>query len=506
MSGPFGISGAGFLAKPATQSKLDFDAAFKAIYGASIGSNPDGSIPASTSIGQEIVILVDSESAAWLMQQAIYAGFDPDEAVSPQLQILCALTGTRQKLATFSTVVETCFGVAGTQLPPGRVVAIPVTGTRFDSQPNPDDANAPNSTLTAISAAWATSTAYALSDIRNASDGIWQCIVPGTSRNSGIGPTVAGSVSGVFTESTGVEWRYVCALALGVALVPFQAEESGPLAATAPTLSSIATPVAGWQGALNALDASLGTSLETDAQLRVRRQEELQSAGGGPADAVRAAILQITTVEACIVFVNSTDAVVDGVPAHGVEVLILDSRAVTSDTNQDLANHVWAAVGAGTATGGGITKTVIDASGNPQTVSFSRPTAVPIYIVEKVYYDATIWTSHTAVEQAVTAAILNAGALYTIGEQVRASPISAASESGAYAVDGTGTAIVPAPAGSPIVPGILEVRNGAGTDGTLPYIGTATSPVTSTTVAITKRQIATFSAAHISVVASSESP
>ncbi len=511
----------GFNGKPATVSKDDFDTAFKAIYGDSIGSNPDGSIPASTSIGQEIALLTDSESSAWQVLGAIVAAFDPNSAVTPQLQKLCALTGTRQRAATHSVVTAACFGTIGTQLPPGRVLTVADTNTRWDSQAKlpVEDPHAPDSTLQAVATSWATATTYAVGDVVNATTRIWECTLAGISKASGAGPIAStgnyNSSTRIFTEDTGVKWFNVCALGSGVSLVVFESEDTGAIDAASGTLTGIASPVAGWDGAFNALSATLGVSLESEPALRMRRLQELQGSGGGPANAIRAAILRLPTAEfpilgsitACEVFVNSTNAVVDGIPAHGVEVLILDTLD-DPDEDQILADAVWAAVGAGTATGGTTTKTVIDSSGNPQTVSFTRPEEVPIYVAAVVRYDSTVWTSSGAVVDAAKAAIINFGLSYVIGTDARSSPISAAIETGPYAVDSAGVAIVPAPAGSPSLPGVVEVRNGADADGTLPYIGDAMTPVTSTAVTITKRQIATIPAdgSTLDITASSEAP
>ena len=49
---PYGLLSTGFVPKPLTVIKSDLAAAYKAVYGVSIGSEPDGSIPANTAIGQ----------------------------------------------------------------------------------------------------------------------------------------------------------------------------------------------------------------------------------------------------------------------------------------------------------------------------------------------------------------------------------------------------------------------------------------------------------------------
>jgi len=496
MSGPYGITPAGFVGKPATQSKADFDAAFKRIYGDSVGSEADGSIPVSTSLGQEVALLTDVESGLWQVLADLYTASDPDQAVTPQLQQLCALTGTRQEGAQASSLIETCMGDAGTVLPVGRVVAVDPTGTRF--------ASLEAATLALVSDTWLASTAYDV-DALIINDGkVWQAIEAGVSDSVGSGPT--GAVGAVVTDGT-VSWRAMCASTVAVALVPYQAQATGALAAAAGTLTAIATPVAGWTSAYNLHAADLGRAIETEPALRAKRVAQLQGSGGGPADAIRAAILAIPEVENCVVFTNDGDTVdADGVPAHGVEVLI-QAPSVTPTTDAELALAVWRATGGGIDTGGSITETITDASGNPQVVKFSRPTPVAIYGALTVLYDASAWPGGAAaVQAAAKSAIGTLMAGYAIGLDVRAAAWAAAVLEGPQEVDAAGDAVIPATPGATPAQGLLGVANGAGTDGTLPYIGTAPAPVTSTKVTITNRQIATVDPANITVTATAATP
>lgn len=490
----WGLLSVGWVSKSAVEIKADLDAAFKNIFGVSIGSDLDGAVPATTSIGQEIAIITDSSSAGWEQNGVIYAAFDSNEAVGPQLDILCQLTGTTRKPATYSSTPVVCFGLSGTFLRAGQVLTVTTTGTRFVS--------VTPVTLATISATWAALTGYDIGDLIVNNSSVWVCSQAGTS-SAGSPPTGTG-----FQTDGTVIWYRVCASTLGAALVTYRAEVVGPLGATALTLVNIATPITGWQGAVNADDASLGQALETDVALRTRRTLELSSTNGGPPNSIRAAILAIPTVTACIVFYNDLDVAVDTIPPHAVEVLIQAPTAEPT-TDLELGLAVFNAVGAGIATSGGTTVTVKDDSGNDQLVSFTRPQDVPIYVVITVFYDASVWTGSNPdddVEAAATSAIMTYGAnVLSIGLDVRSSQVAGAVEDGPYALDATGTPIV-APAGSPTLRGILGVANGAGTDGTLPYIGVAPTPVTSTNVVVTKRQLASLAAGNITVHATAQTP
>ncbi len=184
----------------------------------------------------------------------------------------------------------------------------------------------------------------------------------------------------------------------------------------------------------------------------------------------------------------------DGLPPHSVEVL------VQNGTDADIALAVWKSVGAGTAMYGNQTTVITDTQGNSQTVKWSRPTAVPIYVTATVYYDASQWpaSSDATVAQAAVSALLTYASTSSIGLDVRLSALMGAMMRGPAQTDSTGAAVVPAVAGSGPVTGILEV--------TPLYFGTSVSPAVSTTVAISLRQIATFDTTRCTITATSETP
>jgi uncharacterized phage protein gp47/JayE len=492
------LTPAGLITETATEIKADFDEAFKAVYGDSIGSDPGGAIPPATSIGQEIAILVDAKSSSSEALKEVLAAYDPDQAEDVALDVLCALTGTRRKAASKSTVLAAAAGTIGTPLEAGRVARVQDVGTRFTSLAD--------ATLAAVAATWAAATDYLLNDLVNANGYIWQCIAPGASAL----PAPVGAADEQ-ADGGGVLWYRVGTTGQGIALIVFQAEEVGPLAAVQGALNEIATPVSGWAALTNGLgtDATsngLGQNIEGNAPLRVRRRQELQTKNGGPADSIRAALLALDDVVACTVFVNNTDvADADGLPPHSVDVMILAPNV----SDQALAEAVWAAVGAGTATsnavGTPVTKTVTDASGNPQTVRYSRPTPVPIFILATVYYDPAQWdvpNVNAAIGAGTKSALCTfGGSYYQTGFNVRVLPLGSAIIDGPSATEtddvGTILPVIPAPAGSIRMQGIvdtaLQIKRSGGIYGTSPVV-------------IAKGEIATFDPSDITVTPTPEVP
>jgi uncharacterized phage protein gp47/JayE len=201
---------------------------------------------------------------------------------------------------------------------------------------------------------------------------------PGTIVGAGFVASVTGS---------GIRFATTAAATIGgggtIALVPAQAEESGPLIAPAGTLTTIETPVAGVTAVTNPLDAVPGRNVETDAELRLRRVAELAVAGSATPPAVQAEVENVAGVTSCTVFENTGDATdSDGVPPHAIEVV------VTGGVDQDIINAIWNSRSSGIYPHGGVTGTVTDALGVVQTLRFSRPTSVPIYLVVNLKIDA----------------------------------------------------------------------------------------------------------------------
>lgn len=164
--------------------------------------------------------------------------------------------------------------------------------------------------------------------------------------------------------------------------VEMEAEETGPSAAPSGTLTVIETPVAGWNTSTNAADAELGTVIETDAALRLRREDELQAGGAGPLDAIRGGLLQVDDVTEAKVFQNVTlvtDG--DGVPGKAFESVVLGG------TDQDIIDKIWEKGPAGIETHGGESGTIIDSQGDSHTIEFSRPTEIDIWIIVDVTTD-----------------------------------------------------------------------------------------------------------------------
>ncbi len=165
--------------------------------------------------------------------------------------------------------------------------------------------------------------------------------------------------------------------------VAAEAELAGVFVANTATITVIVTPVAGWTLVTNPAPAIPGADIDTDAQLRIRRELELARAGSATIDAIRTDVDDVDGTTSVTVFHNPTNAVdADGLPPHTAEALVIGG------TDQDIRDALLATVAAGIDTFGTTTGTATDSQGNVHTVRFSRPVEIDILVEIDITIDA----------------------------------------------------------------------------------------------------------------------
>lgn len=169
----------------------------------------------------------------------------------------------------------------------------------------------------------------------------------------------------------------------GVHSVDFEAELTGPTQVADGTLTVIATPVVGWSSVNNPSSAIPGRNVDTDADLRLRREAALARSGSSTADAIRADVLAVENVTSCQVFENYTDTTgADGLPPHSFEVVLFDDAGANDNA---VAQAIWGSKAGGIRPYGSESGIATDANGDPRTVPFSRASEIEIW----VEYDVT---------------------------------------------------------------------------------------------------------------------
>ena len=145
-------------------------------------------------------------------------------------------------------------------------------------------------------------------------------------------------------------------------------------------ISTIVTPVPGWDTVTQLEDASPGSNAETDAELRVRRQQSIQLSAGLGIGAIRAKVLELEFIEAAAV-IDNPDAetnVVEGVSLPACSFLVIVTPdTLTTDQQAEVARVIYDNTPVGVrATGTDVSTTVTGADGFEKTVKFDYATDV----------------------------------------------------------------------------------------------------------------------------------
>lgn len=195
------------------------------------------------------------------------------------------------------------------------------------------------------------------------------------------------------------------------------AVELGPVPAGAGQLTQIVTPVANLVSITNpAANYYTGTFDESDSELRARQLVSTEMAATNILEALYSALYNVEGVTDVRIYVNATAGVVDGRPSNSYEVVVLGG------TNANVAAAIWQHHPAGIELFGSSSQVIIDSQGNNQTIEFTRPTTVPIYIsMTLASTSAYPDTGDADIKQAIVdyaAGLLVAGEGFGIGDDV----------------------------------------------------------------------------------------
>ncbi len=446
----YGLTADGFVIKTFEIIRAEIEEELRGTFGASLPLG-DG-----TDLGKAVAIFAEREASVWELMEAVHNSQSPGAATGSRLEDLSALTGTLREKASSSLVTLALTGTAATVVPADSQASVTGSDERFSTD---EDA-----TLIAATS-WVALTAYALGDrVTNASR-VYQCTVAGTSAGSG-GPTTTDDA---IVDNT-VTWRY---LGEGTAIVDVgaTAANTGPIVGASGTIENIVTPVSGWESVINVLDADLGSDIETDESLRLRREDEIADAGNTTINAARACVLDVDNVTSARGFWNNTDTTdADGVPPHAVEFMVQGGE------DQDIWDALLqTCIAGGIQTHGDEIGTSTDSEGTVHTVAFSRPEEIEIYHELVIEYDASLYPSDG--DDQVKAAIVLYGDAQSTGR------------------DATPRAATAAAMG---VTGVTDV--------TTSEVGLSPGGVADTPVVITSRQLAVYDTSRIALTSSGATP
>lgn len=361
----YGLTSEGFIAKPFEAVQADLEDEVRAALG------QDVNLAARSNLGQLIGIVAEAMADLWQALEAVHDSQYPEGASGADLDALAGLSGTLRLLATYSVARVVLVGTNGTVVPAGSVATVTGSGVRFALPANATIGTRPP---------WIGAADYAPDDLVVNGGHLYVALTAGTAALSG-GPTGTGTA----IVDGSVTWRHVASGSAGV-VANMTAERTGSLAAPTGTLTGIATPVGGWSSVVNHEDATLGSDVESDASLRVRREVELRAQGLGAVGAIQGRLSRLTGVSSVAVYENTSDVTDgNGMPPHSVEAVVVGGA------DDDVAAAVLEAKPAGIATSGNTTGSAEDTQGTPRVVKWSRLVDVETWVTVELRRRASGW-------------------------------------------------------------------------------------------------------------------
>ncbi|QDP50314.1 MAG: putative baseplate protein J [Prokaryotic dsDNA virus sp.] len=394
---------------------------------------PNGVVDTSTSsaLGRLIDLSCPSDADLWEAIQQVYSAFDPNSATGIPLDNLVALGGITRFQNTYTTAQMLFTGDNGTLIPAGSVVSSATTGERFNVLGSvalsPSVAagavfsvtNVQNNAIYSITYARLTSSST-VSFTSSASSATQASIVAGLkaeidANHPSLVATIVGSTLKVDLADIFQTVTFSKSNNLGITKVTklgdVQAEDFGPIEQPVNTITTIATPVLGWDSVTNPISANTGRFKETDAELRERFRVSKFERASNILEALYSALINLDAVEQVVIYENDTDVTDDkGIPAHSFLPIVLGGIST------NIAQTIWENKPLGIRSYGNTSVTIYDSQGFPHDIGFERPNPVNVYISIELQTDSNYPQDGDAVMKAAIAAYMEAN--FGIGDDV----------------------------------------------------------------------------------------
>lgn len=382
------------------------------------------STEANSVFGQLIGVFSYEIADLWEQAAQVYGAMYPHTASGVSLDNSAALAGITPIAAEKTTVVCTCYGTNGTQIPYGSQIASAsnsnvvfqcVDGNAVISSSSACDVGV---TLTEVNAETYTVAIDGTPHSYTASgtETIAQVLTALGSAITEVTASVENDVL-VLTEAN-QEDTFAITITNNLTFehigspVTFECLETGAITPAVGDLTDIITTYAGWDAVSNNVPANTGREAESDTALRQRWNNSLYTRSVGMTDSIASALLTLNGVTSAYVYENDQDTTdADGRPPHSIEAVVNGGEA------DEIGLAIWQKKAAGIDTYGSQSVSINDSQGFPHTIKFNRPLVVPVYLRITVteYPEEALPPNAQAM---ITEAVLNYGNTLTVGNDV----------------------------------------------------------------------------------------
>ena len=429
------VTSTGLNRKTLQELRVEFENKFKQVFGVTFETAVDS--PNGLLISQ----LALSYNDLWELAQEIYSSLDPNQAVGAALDARAAFNGVSRKPA-LPCIVDAVLYTDGSSaaIPAGSLARRQRGNLNFALDETVTISRASCDELMIVDNGSAKNTEYVFhftfGDVTlNNSTSASNLSVLRTAVNSAGGSAtltdrglivrmpdsslvgITGAMPSDFIIQSGANGKFT-AVELG-----YQTCEIGEL-------DTIAVGVSGWNSVYNYVAGDPGEDMESDESLRVRRAAAARVRKIRATDpAIEAALLDVRGVSSALVKSNrgfATDS--DGIPGKSFNSLVIGGN------DNEIAQCIYENQPSGIQSYGNTSVNITDSHGIEQQISFSRPTAVYLWVkVTYSLYDEEAFPGQDAVKAVL---VEWAEKEYSLGKDI----ISTRINQGLYDVPGIGVA------------------------------------------------------------------
>lgn len=198
----------------------------------------------------------------------------------------------------------------------------------------------------------------------------------------------------------------------GIHSLNFRAADLGSITALPNTINVMETVVRGVSSVNNpAGNYITGSTGETSAQFRLRRNQAMAVPSQGFDESTESQMLNLTNVTQCKVYDNRTDSVVNGIPAHGIWVIVQGGQP------EDIGRVIYNNLPPGIPMKGEQTVWVQKINGDLVEVLYDVPSAVNLYVMATIKNFSTTSLDENYIKEQL------ALSEYKIGERAESSTL-----------------------------------------------------------------------------------
>lgn len=382
---------------------------------------------ANSVFGQIIGVFSYEIADLWEQAGLVYNAMYPHTASGVSLDNSAALAGIQPIAAEKTTVICTCYGTQGTQIPYGAQISSATNSNVLFNCVDSGayiDANKACDVGVTINGAVAPGTAYGVnvdgalySYTATANDNVASVLTQiaalfnfesiTATVNNDVLEIAANDQSDTFDISlSNTDFNYIGSP------VKFECATAGAIIPALNDLSQIVTVFAGWDSVSNNVAANVGRLAESDTALRQRWNGSLYARSVAMTDSIAAALMMLNGVTVARVYENDSDTTdAEGRPPHSIEAVVAGGDA------DEIGAVIWQKKAAGIDTFGSESVSVNDSQGLPHLINYNRP--IPVYVWLDIeiteYPEETLPPDASTV---ITEAVLAYGESLSVGNDV----------------------------------------------------------------------------------------